>query len=78
MSNGQRRLILIAAIAFAAIQLLVGFRTFMEDSEGQNLFAILPAPLVSLGIGLFVWMGRDKSEGGPGPRRGRIMKGPWQ
>lgn len=77
MTNSQRRLILIVAVLFALIQFVTGFRAFMEDTEGGNLVSILPVPLATLGIGLFVWFGRNRNGGGPDQRRGRIMKGPW-
>lgn len=77
MSDRQRLLILTASILFAVLQLALGFQAFMDDPGGQNLFTILPAPLASLGIGLFIWMGRGRRDP-PDARRGRIMKGPWQ
>jgi hypothetical protein len=76
MTNGQRRLILIAAIAIAAVQLALGFQAFLDNAEGLNLFSILPAPVASLAVGLIIWMGRDRG-GKSDSRRGRIMKGPW-
>ncbi len=77
MTDGHRLLILTASILFAVVQLALGFQAFMSDAAGQNLFTILPAPIASLGIGLFIWMGRGRRDP-PDARRGRIMKGPWQ
>ncbi len=77
MTDGQRLFILTASVLFAVVQLALGFQAFMNDDAGQNLFTILPAPIASLGIGLFIWMGRGRG-GPPESRRGRIMKGPWQ
>ena len=77
MTDGQRLLILAASVVFAILQLALGFQAFMDDTEGANLFTILPAPLASLGIGVFIWMGRGRG-GPPDKRRGRIMKGPWR
>ena len=73
----QRRLILIATLVVAGVQLIVGFGVFMNDTEGGNLLSILPGPAALVAIGLFVWMGRDRG-GGPDKRSGRVMKGPWQ
>ena len=78
MTDGQRKLILIASIVVASLQLGVGFQAFMANTAGGNLISILPAPLASLGIGLFIWMGRGKGGGGSGKPRGRVMKGPWR
>ena len=77
MTNSQRRLIVIATLVFAGVQLIVGFGAFMNDSEGGNLLSILPGPVALVAIGVFVWMGRDRGDG-PEKRPGRIMKGPWQ
>ena len=77
MTYTQRRLILIATLVFAAIQLIIGFRAFIQDTEGGNMLTILPGPLALVAIGLFVWIGRDRG-GGSDQRRGSIMKGPWR
>jgi len=70
-------LIVIVTLVFAAVQLVVGFGSFMNDSEGGNLISILPGPLALIAIAVFVWIGRDRG-GGPDKRSGRVMKGPWQ
>ena len=53
MSNAQRKVVLIVAILLAPLLILYGM--------GENSFLIaFGGPILSLGLGIYVWVGRKK------------------
>ncbi len=76
MPTSQRRLILIATLVLATLQLARGFQGFLQDSGGGNLLTILPLPLLTIAVGVAIWYAGGR--GGPRRPEGRVMKGPWR
>ncbi len=68
MNNSQRKIILVTSIIVALLLFIARFpgpsRDFAQESQLLSAFREALA-LVSLGIGIAVWVGRDKTETPP-------------
>ncbi len=53
MTNAQRKVVQVVGIVLAPVFFLVG-------AYHDNGLLMLVAPVVSVGVGAFVWAGRDK------------------